>query len=150
MELITIREVKKFMILKQQQKIIHLCTALRYELEDTKATRATEKLTQQVIEYLGALAKQMENEPFMQENGNKNNDNVKDLLVKYGITTSKKLNAGKDKSILKQSYNFVDSHGYDELAKVLYTVSKQKNVKNKQAYLSKCLTNAGDLQKQGE
>ena len=64
------------MILKQQQKIIHLCTALRYELEDTKATRATEKLTQQVIEYLGALTKQMENEPFIQENGNKNNDNV--------------------------------------------------------------------------
>ena len=86
----------------------------------------------------------------MQENGNKNNDNVKDLLIKYGITTNKKLNAGKDKSILKQSYNFVDSHGYDELAKVLFTVSLQKNVKNKQAYLSKCLTNAGEPQKQGE
>lgn len=135
---------------KQQQKITYLSTALWYELEDMKANRATEKLTQQVIEYLKALCKQLENEPFMQENGNKNNDNVKDLLVKYGITTSKKLNAGKDKSILKQSYNFVDSHGYDELAKVLYTVSKQKNVKNKQAYLSKCLANAGDLQKQSE
>lgn len=135
---------------KQQQKITYLSTALWYELEDMKATRATEKLTQQVIEYLKALCKQLENEPFMQENGNKNNDGVKDLLIKYGITTSRKLNAGKDKSILKQSYNFVDSHGYDELAKVLYTVSLQKNVKNKQAYLSKCLTNAGDLQKQSE
>lgn len=135
---------------KQQQKITFLSTALWYELEDMKATRATEKLTKQVIEYLKALCKQLENEPFMQENGNKNNDGVRDLLIKYGITTSRKLNAGKDKSILKQSYNFVDSHGYDELAKVLFTVSLQKNVKNKQAYLSKCLTNAGDLQKQGE
>lgn len=135
---------------KQQQKITFLSTALWYELEDMKATRATEKLTQQVIEYLKALCKQLENEPFMQENGNKNNDGVRDLLIKYGITTSRKLNAGKDKSILKQSYNFVDSHGYDELAKVLFTVSLQKNVKNKQAYLSKCLTNAGDQQKQGE
>lgn len=129
---------------KQREKTIYLLTAACYELDDLKATRATEKLSLQCKEYLGALIKQLENEPtfYGTDNGNINNETVKDLLVKYGITTKSKINANKDKSIITQSYNFVEKRGYDDFKNILVKLSLQKNIKNKSAYLSQSLKNA--------
>lgn len=129
---------------KQRKKTIYLLTAICYELDELKATRATENLSLQCKEYLGALIKQLENEPIYcgTDNGNSNNETVKDLLVKYGITTKSKINTNKDKSIITQSYNFVEKRGYDDFKKILVNMSLQRNIKNKSAYLSQSLKNA--------
>lgn len=129
---------------KQREKTIYLLNAICYELDELKTTRATENLLLQCKEYLGALIKQLENEPIYcgTDNGNSNNETVKDLLVKYGITTKNKINANKDKSIITQSYNFVEKRGYDDFKKILVNISLQRNIKNKSAYLSQSLKNA--------
>lgn len=129
---------------KQREKTIYLLNAICYELDELKTTRATENLSLQCKEYLGALIKQLENEPIYcgTDNGNSNNETVKDLLVKYGITTKNKINANKDKSIITQSYNFVEKRGYDDFKKILVNISLQRNIKNKSAYLSQSLKNA--------